>query len=341
MKKLVLLLTVLLLFACQKKGEKPAIVERSFYAWKDSYYLSDITKNELSNLKTKKIYCKLFEVDYNDAQGNFPYEKNRPDEFYGEGLDSLEIVPTIFIKNGIFQYNNEKSLHELADNIVFLIDKYTQKKYKEIQIDCDWTKSTKDKYFLLLKNIKNISGKKVSCTLRLYPYAYPDVMGVPPVDSVTLMCYNLISPFSNKNKNSILDLNELEKYVKIPQEQYPVHLDIALPVFYWTHLYHNNQFQTLLELNSKEVKAFAKQKANHWYEIQKDTTIGYYTYLKKGDQIKVEEVTTDDLDKAIDLLKKYVPFESKVTITLFDLDQSTFKQYSDEELDRIYNRLLQ
>ena len=43
--------------------------------------------------------------------------------------------------------------------IVFLIDKYSKERFsnidngnfKEIQIDCDWTKSTKDKYFYLLK----------------------------------------------------------------------------------------------------------------------------------------------------------------------------------------------
>ena len=122
--------------------------------------------------------------------------------------------------------------------------------FNEIQIDCDWTKYSKEKYFYLLKKIKELSDKKLSCTLRLYPYKYPDIMGVPPVDKATLMCYNLIKPLSQQNKNSILDIEELKKYLN-EKKSSPLHLDIVLPTFYWTQLYQNNQFVQLLGLTLK------------------------------------------------------------------------------------------
>ena len=149
MKKIVLLgLLSFLFFSCQKEG-KIENVERAFYYWKGNA-LGDENLSQIKKLKVNKLYVKLFEVDYSEARGNFPYEKNRPSYYDFKKLDSVEVVPTVFIKNGIFQYNDEKSLDKLADNIVFLINKYSSEveysgrkepifNYNEIQIDCDWT----------------------------------------------------------------------------------------------------------------------------------------------------------------------------------------------------------
>lgn len=345
MKKVLLLGCIsLFLFSCQKEENKNLIIEKAFYFWKGNSSLQQDGVKGLNKLGVKKLYVKLFEVDYNEVQGNYPFEKNRLSTYELEKLDSVQIVPTIFIKNGIFQYNDEKSLDKLADNIVFLIDKYHKQEYgdskivfnyDEIQIDCDWTKSTKDKYFYLLKKIKSLSGKQLSCTLRLYPYKYPDIMGVPPVDKAMLMCYNLIQPLANKGQNSILDINELKKYL-IEKRSYSVHLDIALPVFYWSQLYQNNRFEKLVPLTEKEVKGFAKAIKPLWYQVGKDTTINYQTYFKTGDQIKCETVSLQTLQEAVAIIKENVILDETTTISLFDLNEGTFKQFSHEEYTSLY-----
>lgn len=346
MKRIFLgIISVLSLFSCNNDANVEH-VERAFYYWKSNSSIHDDDAKQLKDLKVRKLYVKLFEVDYNEARGNFPFEKNRVDRYELDDLDSVTVVPTIFIKNGIFQYNDEKSLDQLADNITFLIDKYSKEEYgnqqkvfdyNEIQIDCDWTKSTKDKYFYLLKKIKSLSGKEISCTLRLYPYKYPDIMGVPPVDKVTLMCYNLIKPLTKKTKNSILDIEELKKYLN-EKKSYPVHIDVALPVFYWTQLYQNNRFEELLDLSTNDVKTFAKNTEPLWYQIEKDTSLNYgETYLKIGDQVKCEDVSATDINQAIALIKKYVDLDKSTTISLFDLDKSTFNQYSHEEISGFYS----
>lgn len=335
----------LFLFSCKKEENKNVKIEKAFYYWKGNSSLQDEAINGINALGVHKLYVKLFEVDYNEVQGNFPYEKNRLNSSELEKLDSVQIVPTIFIKNGIFQYNDEKSLDKLADNIVFLIDKYhktdyDQNKivydYNEIQIDCDWTKSTKEKYFYLLRKIKSLSGKELSCTLRLYPYKYPDIMGVPPVDKAMLMCYNLIKPLTNKDLNSILDINELKKYLN-EKRIYPIHLDVALPVFYWSQLYQNNRFEKLIPLTNKEIKSFAKEIKPLWYQVQKDTSINYETYLKEGDQIKSESVSMQTLLEAIAVIKANVVLKGNTTISLFDVNQGTFKQFTHEEYSSLYS----
>lgn len=59
----------------------------------------------------------------------------------------------------------------------------------ELQIDCDWTAGTKDKYFRFLKKFKELNpGKTISVTVRMYPYKYKEKLGVPPVDRAMLMC---------------------------------------------------------------------------------------------------------------------------------------------------------
>ncbi|MBP6387289.1 MAG: hypothetical protein KA327_11795, partial [Pseudarcicella sp.] len=68
------------------------------------------------------------------------------------------------------------------------------------------------------------------------------------------------------------------------------------------------------------------------------TSLNYgQTYLRKGDQIKIEEINKQTLNEAIAILKQNVVFEKNTTVSLFDLDINTFKQYNNEELANFYN----
>jgi len=343
-KKIFLFLPLIfLIFSCEnKKVEK---VENAFYYWKSNDYPTSSNKEKeiLVNQNIKKLYVKFFEVDCTDAMGNFPISKTSfslNSYCDVEKPNPYEVIPTVYIKNIVFYKSNEKDLDKLADNVNFLINKYTNErldslKVDEIQIDCDWTASTKNKYFYFLKKLKLISQKKISATLRLYPYKYPDKMGVPPVDKVTLMCYNLINPLADQSKNSILDLKELESYLKTGKK-YPLHLDVALPVYSWMQVYQNNQFTNVL-YDVKDIKPHLKEIKPLWYEVQKDTVINYETYLRVGDKIKYEEITADKINKAIALIKKNIKLDKEITVTLFHLDENQLNNYTDEEISHFYS----
>jgi hypothetical protein len=232
-------------------------------------------------------------------------------------------------------------LDSLADNIIFLVSKKYKEQvnyastFQELQIDCDWTAKTKDNYFRLLQSLKKISRKIISCTLRLYPYKYPRTMGVPPVDKVTLMCYNLTNPLDNDNKNSILDVTELKKY--LPQKYvYPLRLDIALPINSWVLCFQNHRFTGILRNQGNNIRGIAIPVKPLWYRVAMDTIIDD-VYLRQGDALKYEEATEEQLQEAITVLSTRIAITPNTTISFFHLDKNAANKYSNETLDHLYN----
>lgn len=315
-------------------------VERAFYYWKSNSYLSDKEMKTCDTLGIKKLYIKFFEVNFNEEWGNFP--ESKPDWWgrYSEAVRVKEVVPTVYLRNVVFLKSSKEDLDILADNVNFLINKYCNAKFEagttftEFQMDCDWTLKTKDNYFYFLKKLKGISGKQISCTLRLYPYKYPDKMGVPPVDKAMLMCYNLLNPLENPDKNSILELSELKSYLNV-SEKYPLHLDFALPVYSWAQVYHNERFSEVLYTNTKLLKNILKQEKPLWYSVTHDTVINN-TYLRDGDKIKYEEIDAEKIKATIELLKKYIDFNQNTTVALFHLDEEQLNNFTNEELTSFF-----
>jgi len=314
--------------------------ERAFYYWKNNYNLSEKEEAICDTLQVTKLYFKFFEVNFNEEQGNFPEAKTTWWGRFSENKQIKELVPTVYLRNMVFLKSSKQDLDILADNVNFLINKLSRERFaegtliKEFQMDCDWTPKTKDNYFYFLEKLKTISGKQISCTLRLYPYKYPDKMGVPPVDKVTLMCYNLLNPLENPDKNSILDFGELKKYLSV-REKYPKHLDIALPVYSWAQIYHDERFSGLLYHNTAQLKSVLKQEKQLWYSVTRDTVIND-TYLRVGDQIKFEETDAEKVKGVITLLKKNIDLDNTITVTLFHLDEEQLNNYSNEALSSFY-----
>lgn len=337
MKKLLLLALIVTLASCNHKIKK---VERAFYYWKsEEWNLTDSEKQSCDSLQTEKLYLKLFEVDFNEEMGNFPIAKSHLGSWQLHNLNLKSIVPTVYLRNIVFLKSSKKDLDVLADNINFLISKRQSEDFKEdsiteFQMDCDWTPKTKDNYFYFLQKLKEISGKEISVTLRLYPYKYPDKMGIPPVDRVMLMCYNLLNPFENPNKNSILDVAELKDYLK-DAKQYPKHLDVALPIYSWAQVYHNESFSAVLYANAQDLASIMKEEKPMWYDVIKDTVINN-TYLRVGDKIKYEATDAKKIKQAIALLKQYISFDKNTTIALFHLDEKQLNNFTNEELTSFY-----
>lgn len=338
MKKLLFLgLLSTLFFSCT--NNKIEHVEKAVYYWKsDNWNFSQTEDSILKKQGIRKVYVKFFEVDHSDVMGNFPISKTSLSIYSPK--DSLDVVPTVFLKNSIFLNSSKASLDTLADNMNFLIAKYMKEKFRhsknaaEYQMDCDWTLKSKDNYFYFLRKLKAISDKQISCTLRLYPYKYRDKMGVPPVDKVTLMCYNLLNPLQNHDKNSILDLRELEAYLD-GNTGYPLHLDVALPIYSWMQVYQNERFSKVLYTNNKAIKNVLHEDKPLWYSVTKDTVVND-TYLRIGDKVKFEETNAEKIKKTIEMLKRHVKFDKNTTVALFHLDDQQLANYSNEEITGFY-----
>jgi hypothetical protein len=337
MKPIWFLLCAIVFASCEQGTIK---VERAAYFWKsDEWEMSDREVNICDTLQIQKMYVKFFEVDHNGEMGNFPISKTRLGSYGLNHFRDSSVVPVVYLRNIVFQKSTREELDVLADNVNFLINKYCEEdfedaKIKEFQMDCDWTPKTKDNYFYFLERLRALSGKEISCTLRLYPYKYREAMGVPPVDKVTLMCYNLLSPLENRDKNSILDLEELESYLK-DTPKYPMHVDVALPIYSWGMVFHNEVFTDILYTDTKALKSVLKEQSPMWFDVIKDTVVNE-TYLRIGDKIKYEEVNASKISDAISILQNYIALENPITVSFFHIDEQQFNNYTHEELSSIY-----
>jgi hypothetical protein len=194
------------------------------------------------------------------------------------------------------------------------------KNYSEIQIDCDWTAGTRDDYFNFLKQLKTVSGKEITSTLRLHQVKDKKVMGIPPVSKVYLMCYSTSSPLENSGKNSILDLQLMENYLA-DLDKYPIkNIDVALPLYSWGIVTNYAGKHKLINALSKKDLQHAEFKkiSDSEAEILND---GFYfgNYMNKGFRIKIEEIEETTLDEAVNFLNKKI---SQYHIIYYQLDHN-------------------
>lgn len=314
MKVLSLLFAFLLVTSCNKTKEHPY----SFYYWKTTLKLDDTEKKALNQSTDPFLYTRFFDVD--KVGGKFqPVAVITKDKSFET---DKQIVPTVFITNQTFLHIQKEEIHFLAESIHQLIQKkakdYQLKINNEIQIDCDWTAGTKDDYFEFLKELKKISEKDITCTLRLHQVKDKILTGIPPVEKVYLMCYSTSSPLENSDKNSILDLNILKSYLS-KLEDYPIKkIEVALPIYSWGIVTnHLGKHKLINALSAKDLdNPNFKKISDYEVEILND---GFYfgNFLNKGFKIKVEEISQEQLNSATEFLDKKI---STYNIIYYQLD---------------------
>lgn len=279
MKKLlifitVLLLTISLIFTLKKENRN---FNFSYYFWENRYNLEQDTND--------KLYIKVLDIKYSNKleiiETNFI--KSAPKDF----------IPVVFITNKTLQNLDYKVI---SDQIINLVKKFN---FNEIQIDCDWSDSTKNNYFLLLKELKNNLNKNISATIRLHQIKYFNKTGVPPVDYGVLMYYNMSSLGDFDTKNYILDNNEAKKY-HYNFENYPLKLKLALPLYSQAVQFRDkkaiNLFENVEQIDFNE--EFEKLDKNKYKVLKSHYFKGKYIY--EGDILRFENVNEKELKIAFD-----------------------------------------
>ncbi|SFN49759.1 hypothetical protein SAMN05421594_2998 [Chryseobacterium oleae] len=304
MKALKLLLILLLAVSCSGKKNHPY----TFYYWKTQLKLDQEEKKALDKASVPYVYTRFFDIDKIGGQFQ-PVAVITKDKSF---QTDKQIVPTVFITNQSMYRISAEEIRFLAKNINDLVQKkskeYGLKINNEIQIDCDWTAGTRNDYFKFLKELKKVSGKEITCTLRLHQVKDKNQTGVPPVEKVYLMCYSTSSPLENSNKNSILDVTILKSYLS-KLEDYPIKkTEVALPIYSWgivTNHLEKHKLINALSRKDLENPEF-KKISDHEVEIMKD---GFYfgSFLSKGFRIKVEEISDEQLEDVVRFLEKKIP----------------------------------
>lgn len=310
-----------LIFNCKDKTPK----EHTFYYWKTNLALNNEEKTALQNAKVPLLYTRFFDVDI--VAGKFqPVGVITKDASF---QTDKKIVPVVFIKNEAFLHINKEEIKFLAESIHNLIQKKSAELQlntnNELQIDCDWTAGTKDDYFKFLETLKQISGKQITCTLRLHQVKDKKATGIPPVQKVYLMCYATSSPLENSTKNSILDVPTLKNYLS-DLDDYPLRMDIALPIYSWGIVTNfENKHKLINALTIQDLKNntnFIKISENT-FKLKQD---GFYfgMYLSKDFTIKIESVAQNDLDETLAFIDDKI---SEYNIIYYQLDRRFLKNY--------------
>lgn len=302
--KILLLFLLFLVVSCSRKENHPY----TFYYWKTNLKLDREEKKTLDQATVPYLYTRFFDVD--KVNGKFqPVAVITKDKSF---QTNKQIVPTVFITNQTFLSISAEEIRFLAESIHLLIQKKTEeyqlKTNSEIQIDCDWTAGTRNDYFKFLKELKKISGKEVTCTLRLHQVKDKRQTGIPPVEKVYLMCYSTSSPLEKSDKNSILDVNILKSYLS-KMEDYPIKkMEVALPIYSWGIVTnHLGKHKLINALSKRDLKnPNFKKISDHEIQVLKD---GFYfgSYLNKGFKIKAEEISEEQLEEVIAFLEKKIP----------------------------------
>jgi hypothetical protein len=322
----------ILLAHCKQNPERD--VHPSFYYWKTNFFLTEKEKTVLQKLSIKSLYAKFFDVEWNKA-ANAP----RPIatiNFKQTSPSNTIITPVVFITNETIAKSSAKQIIELASNVIKLLTSIVANNHlsisNEVQIDCDWTASTRGKYFQLLKGIKThpfLKNKLLSATIRLHQLKFISVNGIPPVDKGLLMCYNMGNLKHPEVKNSIIELNELKKYTN-NLNTYPLPLDIALPVFSWYVWFHGIEYRGLIH-------NFPDEEKQQKILFEKDTTINGYNF-KKDDWLRYENSNAKEVIEAGKHLGKKLGSKT-VNVILYHLDENNFDNYKEYELEDMFNSL--
>jgi len=336
-KALSIVLLFLFFFSCTDRINK---ADTSFYYWQKDFKLSDSQLDYLKNIGVKKLFVKFFDVDYDEKTGDvIPIAKIN---FINAVPYGIDIIPCIFITNRAISNSDENDIILLAKRINLLINELMPNdninNYNELQIDCDWTQSTKNKYFNLLDELKKINNNiNVTATIRLHQIKYYKQTGIPPVEKGALMFYNMGDIDNIDTENSIIDLSKAESFIG-NLKKYPLPLDLALPAYSWAVLIRFNKVTKIINnvsydslINNKNLSEIKK----NIFKVNKSFYLfGFYLY--KDDIIRYEGVDLIKLKMAAKMLSPRIN-NKNINIIFFHLNEALVKEYSYEELLDVSN----
>lgn len=338
-----ILLCVLFLFvsfSCTTREKQEAI--RGVYFWKTNFSLNENETDWLRKNNILKIYVRFFDVDWN-PQTNSAVPVGDV-SIITRDFNEAEIIPVVFITNRTFKNLPDSLVFELAENIhnkIFRkLSLFETDSVREIQLDCDWTKTTHSKYFKLLELLQKLCGStetEITATIRLHQVKYADETGVPPVKSGSLMFYNMSDVSDIRTINSIFNEQAAEKYLT-NFSKYPLHLDVILPAFSWGCLFRQTKLVSLInDMNESELKGsqdFSRINDN-FFLVRRNCRLNGVSFLK-GDYIRIECIDPGVTLKAAEMISPHL-HDKKITVSLYNLNNELINNYENENVEKIYS----
>ena len=304
----------------------------SIYYWRTNFNLGNYEKDFLEHHNIERVYLRFFDVDINEnnnfsdkcapvASVNLNTSKNNLN-----CIKRRNVVPVVFITTeAIREYRT--FIDDLAHRLFAMCSKH-EIVIDEVQFDCDWTSSTRNDYYMFLKEERNALKKyfekdiMLSSTIRLHQLAQTP----PDVDRGVLMCYNTGNFKEFTTHNSILDIEDIKPYLKY-LKSYELPLTLALPTYSWyVEFDENRDFVKLnrTDYDDRELKIIG----DNVYEVEQ-TFQG-----QKTKYVRYEQVSSETILQA----KRLIEGEcGSLPIVLYHLDSTKLSKYTEYEINSFFN----
>lgn len=324
MKQTLQLMTALLLVAvvaaCScvqtKSGGVSKRVEptNAIYHWKGVFNPTSEEYAFMEKNDIGRLYIRFFDVaaEYNTVNQFMEAVPIATTKFDGAVPYGVEVIPVTYITVEALRQMEESECQyatQIIERMLAMASYNELGEIKEIQFDCDWTESTRHIFFLLCEYASMMlhdMDMTLSVTVRLHQLREQ----APKADRGVLMLYNTGSVRNPRTRNSILDINDVEPYLKRIKYQLP--LDYAYPTFGWSVLFKNGIFQRLISDNDSYTPA-------------------------DGETLRVERATAAEVMAVKRRVERAFgkPFQSNI---IYHLDNPQLNNYTDDEIAEIFAR---
>lgn len=304
LRLLFFIFTVLLLSSCS--GGDGDSRRRAVYYWSTVLDVDSAKQQFISRHDISRIYIRYFDVVPSDDGAPQPNATLR----FKTGLpEGVEPVPTVYVVNECMAGDTAGLARRIFDRVMQMSETNDVKGVSEIQIDCDWTRRTRDRYFSFLRTFGSLAGQKgvsVSATIRLHQLAESP----PPVSRGVLMMYNTGDFTDLACEKPILDMHDAAPYLR-HLDDYDLELAAAYPIYAWRILFRGGRYVGIMHRDD-------------------------YLPVLPGDSIVIRAPTLSDVTEAARAVAKRRADAAR-NVILFDISGSNINRFKPEDYEKIFN----
>lgn len=279
---------------------------RSVYYWSTVLDIDSTKQAFIDRHGISRMYVRYFDVVAGEDGSPVPNATLR----FRTGVPrGMEIVPTVYIVNDCMAADTTDLARLTLRRIMQMNATNDVGKVKEIQIDCDWTRRTRQRYFGFLRTLRAMAaerGVKVSATIRLHQLSE----GAPPVDRGVLMMYNTGDFTDISCGKPILDMRDAAPYLRHLAD-YELPLSAAYPIYSWRILFRGGRYVGIMH---------------------RDDDLP----VLQGDSIVIRAPTLGDItDAAKSISSRRI--QANREIILFDLNNQNITRFKPDDYEKIFN----
>lgn len=279
---------------------------RSAYYWSTTLNADSATTAFINAHAIGRLYVRYFDVVMS-ADGR--PQPNATLRFATPMPSGVEIVPTVFVTPQCMHADRARLAALIVKRVLQIGTTHNVKGVKEIQVDCDWTSSTRRAYSDFMSHMLrecHARHLRLSATIRLHQLAQTP----PPADRGVLMVYNTGDVTTPSDRNPILDMRDVAPYLS-HLASYKLPLAAAYPMFSWRVLYRGGRFVGIVHRRDE------------------------YPMLP-GDSLALQRASVGEVLRAERAVSRRRRDTAAETV-IYDISDNNLKQFKHQDYEKVYN----